>query len=197
MVEVILMEESNIPSYGEDLLKGQKPKYMVICCADSRVPKGEMLTGFTFQPGEVFTISNAGNCYFFNKETFYYGVEHLRIEVVLVCGHNNCGMMKAVIKGGDENPYIQDAINTIKNEVFGGTLPTDDVDELAKENVHRQIDMMMKDEVVKNAMDRGMLKKLIGLYYDFSSRKPELYIINTNGKRLEEKLEWSELKDML
>uniref|UniRef100_A0A7C4W2Z8 carbonic anhydrase n=1 Tax=Geoglobus ahangari TaxID=113653 RepID=A0A7C4W2Z8_9EURY len=191
------MKEFELPSYSEELLKGQKPKYMLISCADSRVPKGELLTGFKYLPGEVFTISNAGNCYLLNLETFYYGVLHLSVEKVIVCGHNNCGMMKAVINGRDENPHIQEAINTIRETVFGGTLPTNDVDELAKENVHRQIEMMMKDDAIKSAMNVGTLKKLLGLYYDFSSGIPELYLINVNGQTMEEKIKWDELRDKL
>ncbi len=188
------MEREEMPSYGEELLGGQKPKYLLVCCADSRVPKGELLIGFKFEPGKVFTISNAGNCYLLNLETFYYGVAHLGVERIVICGHNDCGMMKAVVKGYDENPYIQRGIDTIINKVFGGSVPELNPDELAKENVHRQIELMIEDDVVRKAMESGALKTVEGWYYDFSSGKPELYLINRNGEKMNQKLDLSEIK---
>ena len=171
--------------YDSELLKGQKPEYLLVCCSDSRVPKGEMVTEFKFVPGKVFTISNAGNCYLFNKETLYYGVIHLKVKVLAICGHNDCGMLKAVIKGSDKIPEIQKAIDFIKNEIFKDDLPTDDVNELAKENVHRQIEMLMEDRIIRQAFGNS-LKEIRGYYYDFSSGFPEISLINSNGKRLHE-----------
>ena len=191
------MEESELPFYSGELIKSQKPSYLLICCSDSRMPKGELLTNFRFRPGEVFTVSNAGNCYIFNRETVYYGVEHLKVENLLICAHSSCGMMKAVIEGGDDNPYISGAVRIIRDEVFGGVLPCTDVDELAMENVHRQIDIMENDEVISRAREMGSLRNIVGLYYDFTGGKPELYLINTNGRRIEEKLKWDELRSAI
>lgn len=175
------------PVYPEELKYGQKPKIVVLSCSDSRIPGGIIFSDWKFVPGQYFEIRNAGNCYLLSKESFFYAVAHLKVEEVAIVGHNNCGMMKALIKGKDDVPEIQKAIDLIIEKVFGGDLPADDVDELAKENVHRQIELLLEEPLVKERYESGELK-LKGYYYDFSKGVSELYLINENGKKLNERV---------
>lgn len=80
------------------LSEGQKPKYFVICCADSRCPS-EMVMGFN--PGECFTVRNIANCVMngdlgINAAT-QFAIDVLGVENILVVGHRDCGGIKAAM----------------------------------------------------------------------------------------------------
>ncbi|GAO39194.1 putative carbonic anhydrase [Sphingomonas changbaiensis NBRC 104936] len=80
---------------------GQSPKALMISCADSRVVPEEILRA---QPGEVFVCRNAGNIVppFAQAlggvtSTVEYAVVALGVRDIIVCGHSDCGAMKALI----------------------------------------------------------------------------------------------------
>lgn len=81
--------------------KGQSPKALMISCADSRVVPEEILRA---QPGELFVSRNAGNIVppFAQAlggvtSTVEYAVVALGVRDIIVCGHSDCGAMKALI----------------------------------------------------------------------------------------------------
>lgn len=81
---------------------GQNPKALVISCSDSRVvPEAITQSG----PGEVFVVRNAGNIVPPYNEigsgvtaAIEYAVVGLKVQHIIVCGHTDCGAMKAVLK---------------------------------------------------------------------------------------------------
>ena len=80
---------------------GQQPKAMVISCSDSRVVP-EIIT--QSDPGEMFVCRNAGNIvppYGDHiggvTSAIEYAVVGLGIEHIIVCGHTDCGAMKALL----------------------------------------------------------------------------------------------------
>ncbi len=80
---------SNIPT----LLKAQAPHAAVIACSDSRVSP-EII--FDAALGEIFTIRTAGQV--LDRAalgSLEYAVAHLKVELVVVLGHTNCGMLAA------------------------------------------------------------------------------------------------------
>lgn len=81
--------------------KGQSPKALMISCADSRVAPEHILNA---QPGELFVCRNAGNIVppFAQAlggvtSTVEYAVEALGVRDIIVCGHSDCGAMKALV----------------------------------------------------------------------------------------------------
>jgi carbonic anhydrase len=81
---------------------GQKPKALMISCADSRVIP-EMIT--QCGPGELFVCRNAGNVVPPFAEmnggvssAIEYAVLALGVHDIIVCGHSDCGAMKAILQ---------------------------------------------------------------------------------------------------
>jgi carbonic anhydrase len=85
----------------ESLKRGQEPLALFIGCADSRVvPSLITQTG----PGEIFIEQNPGNLVPHYGEFVggvSAGVEYamlvLKVPLVIICGHSDCGVMKAVL----------------------------------------------------------------------------------------------------
>src|SRR5271166_1780649 len=85
----------------ESLKRGQEPLALFIGCADSRVvPSLITQTG----PGEIFIEQNPGNLvpqYGEFVGGVSAGVEYamlvLKVPLVIICGHTDCGVMKALL----------------------------------------------------------------------------------------------------
>ncbi|WP_199098481.1 carbonic anhydrase [Dyella sp. ASV21] len=82
------------------LASGQSPSTMFITCADSRVMP-EMM--FSTQPGELFVYRNIGNIvppYAQHVSgvvaAIEYAVKVLKVRHIVICGHSDCGAMKAL-----------------------------------------------------------------------------------------------------
>ncbi len=85
----------------ERLQRGQEPLAMFITCADSRV-NPNLVT--QTDPGEIFIERNPGNMvppYVEFVGGVTAGVEYamlaLKVPVIIVCGHTDCGVMKALL----------------------------------------------------------------------------------------------------
>ena len=102
---------------GEDadffkkLAKEQNPEYLYIGCSDSRVTTEELMG---LKPGEVFVhrnIANLVNTLDLNAiSAIQYAVEHLKVKHIIVCGHYDCGGIKAAMSPEDLgllNPWLR------------------------------------------------------------------------------------------
>jgi len=83
------------------LAHGQKPRYLVITCADSRVVPN-LITGLG--PGEIFVIRNAGNIVppasagpSGEAAAIEFAVVELGVKHIIVCGHSHCGAMTSLL----------------------------------------------------------------------------------------------------
>ena len=79
----------------------QRPQALVITCADSRVHP-DVLTQSA--PGEIFVTRNIGNMVPAYGEmmggvsaVLEYAVSALKVKHLVVCGHTDCGAMKALL----------------------------------------------------------------------------------------------------
>ncbi|MDB4353807.1 carbonic anhydrase [Akkermansiaceae bacterium] len=88
------------PDYFSRLAETQKPKYLWIGCADSRVPPNQVLG---LDPGDIFVHRNIANVVQHNDlsllSVVQYAVEALEVEHVILCGHYGCGGVAASIDG--------------------------------------------------------------------------------------------------
>lgn len=85
----------------DQLAGGQAPIALVISCSDSRViPEWITASG----PGALFVLRNVGNLVPRPDDAgaasvgaaLAYAIEHLRVQALIVLGHDRCGAMAAV-----------------------------------------------------------------------------------------------------
>ena len=101
------------------LALGQTPKALFITCADSRVDP-TLITHS--QPGQLFVDRNPGNFippYHGDNASeaagIQYALEVLNIPNIIICGHTDCGAMKAVW-----HPEKADALSCVKKWLVNG-----------------------------------------------------------------------------
>ena len=95
------------------LAETQAPEWLVITCSDSRiVPDLILQTG----PGDLFITRNAGNVVPVTggdvdgvTATIEYAVEVLKVKDAILCGHSDCGALKAALdrEGLDNLPKAE------------------------------------------------------------------------------------------
>jgi len=93
-------QHSDDPTYFERLAAAQKPPFLYIGCADSRLP----LTVYTKSGlGEFFVHRNVANQVSMNDMNFLasleYSVNVLKVKHIVVAGHYNCGGVRAAVTG--------------------------------------------------------------------------------------------------
>lgn len=83
------------------LSEGQAPAWLFITCADSRVVP-DLILGT--EPGDLFIARSIGNVVPITSQdvdgvtaTIEYSVEVLKVRHAIVCGHSDCGAMKAAL----------------------------------------------------------------------------------------------------
>ncbi len=94
-----------------ELVKGQQPPVLWIGCSDSRLQTGH-ITGT--QAGTLFMHRNIGNMAPANDwslaTVLEYGIKHLKVQHIVICGHSDCGAMKALDKDL-EDVYVPNWLN--------------------------------------------------------------------------------------
>jgi carbonic anhydrase len=89
-------------SYFSDLSKSQHPEFLYIGCSDSRVTAEDLMG---VQPGEVFIHRNIANLVVSTDNNLnavvQYAVEHLKVKHIIICGHYECGGVKAALHPSD------------------------------------------------------------------------------------------------
>ncbi|MBA3682778.1 MAG: carbonic anhydrase [Bacteroidetes bacterium] len=173
------------PDYFTNLNKGQHPEFLYIGCSDSRVTAEELMG---LEPGDVFVhrnIANLVNNIDLNvMSVVNYGVKHLLVKNIIVCGHYSCGGIKAAMQAKDLgilNPWlrnIRDVYRLHKEELNNIENEEARYDRLVELNVQEQCVNLIKTAVVQQAYkERGLLVhgwvfdihtgKLIDLKIDF------------------------------
>jgi len=100
----------NGPDYFKsELSKPQKPEILYVGCSDSRVPANEIMG---LGPGEVFVHRNVANlvvptdCNF--GSVLQYAVSTLDVKHIVVCGHYDCGGVRASMHQATTNSDLVD-----------------------------------------------------------------------------------------
>lgn len=176
------------------LSKGQDPDVLFMTCSDSRVdPQLVTQSG----PGELFITRNIGNIIPpFNAlkdksstaAAIEYAVMVLKVSDIIVCGHSNCGAIRALL--GDEKeiegmPHLRDWLriaHPVKEHVFSvfGEEPSEVIQcYTEKENVLEQLENIETYPFVEEAIKAGRLF-LHGWYFDIATGCMSSYVPSAN-----------------
>jgi carbonic anhydrase len=157
------------------LKKGQHPFAVVLSCSDSRVPP-EIL--FDQALGDLFVIRVAGNVVTpVELGSVEYAVEHLKVPLVMVLGHEACGAVTAAAEGGETPGSISsivDKINPSINEAKStGLNGTALIEKSVDLNVENSLQEISKSPIIKKYIDMKCLQT-IGAKYDLDDGKVQL-----------------------
>ena len=175
------------PDYFKNLAAGQAPQILYIGCSDSRVTAEELMG---LQPGDVFVHRNIANMVPNTDlnvlSVINYAVQHLKVNHVVVCGHYNCGGVKAAMEQSDLgilNPWlknVRDVYRIHRKELNAIEDPAVRYDRFVELNVQEQcINVIKAVEVQRAIIERNLTVhgwifdvrsgKLIDLAIDFEN----------------------------
>lgn len=161
-VEWIARKKASDHNFFEKLAQDQNPDYLYIGCSDSRVTAEDMMGA---APGEVFVHRNIGNLVVSIDvnvmSVINYAVKVLKVKHIIVCGHYNCGGVKAAMTQEDMgilNPWlrnIRDVFRLHKEELHGIIDPKKQFDRLVELNVKEQCINVIKTAAVQQQFIRS------------------------------------------
>jgi carbonic anhydrase len=178
--------------YQRAATEPQQPSALIVTCADSRIDP-ELIT--QSGPGEIFVTRNIGNLIPAYGEmlggvsaVIEYAVSALKVKHVAICGHSDCGAMKALLA-----PSSLDSMSTVKSWMRNaeaalsvanslgheGEDHTTRLKRLTEENVLLQMQHLRTHPSVAGAMARDELT-LSGWVYDIGTGQVR---ISENGER--------------
>jgi len=176
------------------LAESQHPEILFITCADSRVAPDLI---FQTEPGDMFLCRAVGNIVPPQgampggiSSTIEYAVEVLHVRHIIVCGHSDCGAIKAVLPADPTDTrdhrklprlpltaqwlgYIEPAWKFLPPGISQTDLPTLHV-ALIRANVIAQLENLKTHAEVARAVAHGELQ-VHGWYYDILSGAVEAY----------------------
>ena len=175
------------------LAEMQNPQYLFITCSDSRVlPDLILQTG----PGDLFITRNAGNVIPVSGDddgataTIEYAVEMLKVRHAILCGHSDCGALKAALYQPDLKAMPKAArwLGHVE-EAFNHRQPLNPADgdnaelvSVIKGNVVAQLANLRAQPSVAKAVAHGHLD-VHGWYYDILTGRIEVYDPHTEQFR--------------
>ncbi|QRK08887.1 carbonic anhydrase [Archangium violaceum] len=146
------------PDFFNRLAREQRPDFLYIGCSDSRVPANQIMG---LSPGDVFVHRNVANLV--NNvdlnvmSVINYGVKHLDVKHIIVCGHYGCGGVKAAMQPRDLgilNPWlrnIRDVYRMHKAELDSLEDEARRYDRLVELNVTEQYTNIIKTAAVQQS----------------------------------------------
>lgn len=161
----ILQKLSLDPDYFKKLSSGQNPELLYIGCSDSRVTAEEIMGA---APGEIFIHRNIANMVISTDlnvmSVLNYAVRHLKVKHIIVCGHYECGGIKAALLPKDLgilNPWlrnIRDVYRLHKLELSAIEDEKSKINRLVELNVQEQCINLIKTAAVQQAhKENGLL----------------------------------------
>lgn len=158
--------EHDLTILKEHTVDKQEPFAAVLACADSRVPV-ELV--FDQSIGHIFVTRVAGNIA--TPEiiaSLEYGVAVLKVRVLLVLGHANCGAVKAAMKADAVPGQISSLYPPLRPAVEQSA---GDLGKAIIANARLQADLLRTSStVIRQAVTAGTLKVAAGVY-DLASGK--------------------------
>lgn len=163
------------PTYVEKFAKlalGQSPDCLFFACSDSRVVPNVFAST---DPGDLFVVRNVGNLVpacgedgrsvadVSEAAAIEYAIEVLNVKDIVVCGHSECGAMRALLERTARTPNLldwlavdQDALDAFSTDRLAdaGLKPHDRLSQLS---TLRQIEHLKSYPLVRARLEAGTL----------------------------------------
>ncbi len=168
------------------LAEGQSPEWLFITCADSRIVPDLVLAT---EPGDLFIARSIGNVVPVASHdvdgvtaTIEYAVEVLKVRHAIVCGHSDCGALKAALdRTSLENlpqarrwlEHVQSAF-AYKQPLNPAEGDSAELASLIRGNVVAQLMNLRAQPAARSAVAEGRLT-VHGWYYDILRGRIEEY----------------------
>lgn len=173
----------------QDLTEGQNPDTLFVACVDSRVNPNLITSS---GPGDLLTLRNIGNVVCHDgsdasiDSALSFAVKGLSVDSIVVCGHSNCGAMKAVIAdaegasadmGDGFDTWLEHARPSYSALLAGHPVAVaasaegySRLDQLSMVNVALQLRKLEEHPVTGPALASGQLQAT-GLFYDICTAR--------------------------
>jgi carbonic anhydrase len=218
LIQGIIEFRRNVrPNYREkfaQLALGQAPDALFIACSDSRVAPNLFAST---DPGDLFVIRNVGNLIapagsdgLSTSEApeaaaIEFALCNLAVTDIIVCGHSECGAMRALLNGRDAvEPFHlrswlrhgEAALEKLERNT-GADPPLARHNQLSQLNVLSQIDHLKTYPLVRERVQAGRLR-LHGWWFEIKNADVYAYedsagrfvlIDEIHGRRLLKSLE--------
>ncbi len=173
----------------QDLTESQNPDTLFVACVDSRVNPNLITSS---GPGDLLTLRNIGNVVCSDDHdasidsTLAFAVKALSVDSIVVCGHSNCGAMKAVIAdaegsaaglGRGFDAWLEHARPSYQALLAGHPVARaaeaegfSRLDQLSMVNVAMQLRKLTEHPVTGPALASGTVQAT-GLFYDICTAR--------------------------
>ena len=174
----------------QDLTEGQNPDTLFVACVDSRVNPNLITSS---GPGDLLTLRNIGNVVCSDAHeasidsTLSFAVKGLSVDSIVICGHSNCGAMKAVLAdaqgasnaalGAGFDAWLEHARPSYRELMAGHPVAVaaeaegyNQLDQLSMVNVAVQLRKLEEHPVTGPALASGQVQAT-GLFYDIPTAR--------------------------
>jgi carbonic anhydrase len=168
---------------------GQRPRALVVSCADSRVDPGMI---FDAGPGELFVVRNVANlvppfapdgAWHGTSAALEFAIRILEVPDILVMGHAMCGGVRALLEGApaDASDFIAPWIQLAAAARDRALARTDVLDRqlcCEHETIRLSLENLLTFPWIASRLAAGTLR-LHGAHFDI--RAGELSVLNDRG----------------
>lgn len=160
------------PGFLPSLAREQRPDYLWIGCADSRVPANEVIG---VAAGELFVHRNVANLTPPSDLNFLavlsFAVKVLGVKHIIVCGHHGCGGIKAALhdeRHGVVDHWLAPVRATYRHhrpEIEALADEDARADRLAELNVEDRVQDVADTTIVRDTWKKGQKLAIHGWIY--------------------------------
>ncbi len=159
------------PEFFERLAGQQKPRFLWIGCADSRVPANQIMG---LMPGEVFVHRNVANVVLQTDincmSVVEFAISKIQIRHIIICGHYGCAGVQAAMDN-DTDGIVDTWLSPIRalykrnRKELDALDPVQAEERLCEMNVIDQVKSLCATNVVGDAWERGQELDVHGFVY--------------------------------
>lgn len=170
-------KQAEDPGFFIKSAKTQTPEILWIGCSDSRVPAEVIVNA---EPGDIFIHRNIANQViatdFNSLSVVQYAVNVLQVRHIIVCGHQNCGGVKAALNKQNYDLHITNKWLMHIKQIYRlheeelEALPTEEqrINRLIELNVIEQVNTLTYTSIIQRAWAETHQPYIHGWVYSLS-----------------------------